>query len=140
MTTQNDTPWWDTDNNREDTTPWWDKPDDIEAKAPRQDEKWWDDPAYTASADSPHTVTHMDTWSRIVNWVNANFHTVIYMAIGLCMAAGILKIGFWRTFLVALCLGGGYILGSWRDGNPQVMQRFKRFSRRWLDDNPFIKK
>ena len=55
------------------------------------------------------------------------------------IAIGILCFGFWRTLLVALCVGTGYTLGSWRDGNPRLLARIRRFYERWIDDNPFMK-
>ena len=57
----------------------------------------------------------------------------------LVVAIGILCFGFWRTLLVALCVGTGYTLGSWRDGNPRLLARIRRCYERWIDDNPFMK-
>lgn len=136
MTPQNDTPWWDTDTPKEDDTPWWDRP--AAPSATYYDEQYTESNDETTQA--PSASKHPETWRRILLWANRNIHTVIYMAIGLCFAIGILKIGFWRTFLVALCLGIGYVLGSWHDGNPRLIRRIKNFSRRFLDDNPFINK
>lgn len=128
----NNTPWWDTDEPKKQETPWWDNDQPAEEPAYYQTQD--------AAPQTPHRLNHSDVWTRVMTWVSQNLHTVIYMAIGLCLAIGILKIGFWRTFLIALCLGGGYILGSWHDGNPYIIRRFQRFSRRFLDDNPFMNK
>ena len=128
----NNTPWRDTDEPKQQPTPWWDTDESTDV------------PLFTDShapkTDAPTRIDMRNTWARILQWVNQNIHTVIYMTIGLCMAIGILNIGFWRTFLVALCLGGGYLLGSWHDGNPGLMRRLKRFSQRFLDGNPFMNK
>lgn len=128
----NNTPWWDTDEPKEQPTPWWDT-DQV------KEEPTYLQPQAPASTTPPH-VTRGDTWTRILQWLNKNLHTVIYMLIGLCLAVGILKIGFWRTFLVALCLAGGYIIGSWHDGNPNLIRRLKRFSQRFIEGNPFMNK
>lgn len=128
----NNTPWWDTDEPKQQPTPWWDT------------EETTHEPLFTtpqaSKTNAPKRLNMGDTWTRILQWVNQNIHTVIYMTIGLCVAVGILKIGFWRTFLVALCLGGGYLLGSWHDGNPSLIQRLQRFSRRFIEGNPFMNK
>ena len=57
----------------------------------------------------------MSLRKTICDWISANRHTALYMLIGLVVAVGILCFGFWRTLLVALCVGTGYTLGSWRD-------------------------
>lgn len=115
MTPQNDTPWWDPDA-RTETSP-------APQEQPEQGSK-------------PHRFTLP---GAICAWIRANIHTTIYMLVGFLIACGILAFGFWRTILVALCVGGGYLLGSWRDGNPHLLARIRRFYERWINDNPFMK-
>ena len=69
----------------------------------------------------------MSLRKTICDWISANRHTALYMLIGLVVA------------IVALCVGTGYTLGSWRDGNPRLLARIRRFYERWIDDNPFMK-
>lgn len=128
----NNTPWWDTDEPKEQPTPWWD------TDQTKEEQSFFQQQAQQPIA--PQRVNRGDTWTRVLQWMNQNIHTVIYMVIGLGLAVGILKIGFWRTFLVAFCLGGGYVIGSWHDGNPNLIRRFQRFSQRFIDNNPFMNK
>lgn len=82
----NNTPWWDTDEPKQQPTPWWDTDESTDV------------PLFTDShapkTDAPTRIDMRNTWARILQWVNQNIHTVIYMTIGLCMAIGILNIGF----------------------------------------------
>ena len=61
------------------------------------------------------------------------------MTIGLLVALCMLAFGFWRTLLVVLLVGTGYVYGSWRDGNPRLLARIRRFYERWIAGNPFMK-
>lgn len=117
MTPQNDTPWWDPDAKAESDVP----------------------PVTPQPENGSHPRRLDSSWRLITDWVHQNIHTTIYMLIGLAVAIAFLCFGFWRTLLVAICLGVGYTLGSWRDGNPRLKARISRFYARWIDDNPFMK-
>ena len=121
MTPQNDTPWWDPD---------------VQDAQPDAASPQFDTAPASEGGSQPRRMT---LWKSVCDWANANRHTVLYMFIGLLCAIGILCFGFWRTFLVALCVGTGYLIGSWRDGNPRLMAHIRRFYARWIDDNPFMK-
>ncbi|MEE0511573.1 MAG: DUF2273 domain-containing protein [Peptococcaceae bacterium] len=124
MSTQNDTPWWDPDIQQpavEDTTP------TAAAEAPSG--------SMADHGSSPRRLTTLDL---IRDWVQDNIHTTIYMLIGFIIACCILGFGFWRTLLVVFCVGAGYFIGGWRDGNPRLRERFQRFYTRWIQDNPFM--
>lgn len=119
MSAQNDTPWWDPD-----------------AQQPQQAAAPEPAPApEPATGSNPRRLT---TFDQIRDWIGANLHTTIYMLVGFIIACSILGFGFWRTLLVACCVGAGYLLGGWRDGNPRLRERVQRFRRRWIDDNPFM--
>lgn len=112
MTQQNDTPWWDPD---------------AQPSEP---------PSAPAGGSSPR---RLSLWQSLLDWLNRNRHTALYMFIGLLLACGILIFGFGRTLLVAILVGAGYLIGSWRDGNPRLAARIQRFYERWINDNPFMK-
>ena len=158
MEPQNDTPWWDKTADSDESAPWWDQPKETE------DTPWWDTTASAAqtmteeeplqeqaaqpagAGSKPLRLesgelnnTLRSTAHLIIHWCNQNIHTVIYTLIGLFCALGILKIGFWKTALLAIFIGGGFVIGSWHDGNPNLMQRIRGFSHRFLDNNPFMK-
>lgn len=121
--------------NEHDYTPWWDP--DAPAQAPQET------PA--APAQAPETAECASTpqrhplRARLLHWAGENFHTVLFMAIGLLVALCMLAFGFWRTLLVVLLVGTGYVYGSWRDGNPRLLARIRRFYERWINGNPFMK-
>lgn len=122
MTPQNDAPWWDPD-----------------ARATEETPQPTASPAPESQPENGSAPRRMSLRKTICDWISANRHTALYMLIGLVVAIGILCFGFWRTLLVALCVGTGYTLGSWRDGNPRLLARIRRFYERWIDDNPFMK-
>lgn len=122
MTPQNDAPWWDPD-----------------ARATEETPQPTASPEPESQPENGSASRRMSLRKTICDWISANRHTALYMLIGLVVAIGILCFGFWRTLLVALCVGAGYTLGSWRDGNPRLLARIRRFYERWIDDNPFMK-
>lgn len=119
MTSQNDHPWWDPDT-----------PSDPPSQPSNQD-------PYSSQNDT--APRRLEIRPMITHWIHHNIYTTIYMLIGLALALAILCIGFGRTLLIAIFLGGGYLLGSWHDGNPHLKARIARFRARWIDDNPFMK-
>ena len=120
MSTQNDTPWWDPD-----------------VQQPQQEAA---DPETPSASDpiSGSNPRRLTTFDQILDWINSNLHTNLYMLVGFLIACSILGFGFWRTLLVACCVGAGYLIGGWRDGNPRLRKRIQHFREHWLDDNPFM--
>ncbi len=121
MSTSNDTPWWDPD-----------------IQQPAEDAASQTAAPAEHSADHGSTPRRLTTMDLIHDWIHDNIHTTIYMVIGFIVACCILGFGFWRTLLVVICVGAGYLIGGWRDGNPRLRERSQHFYKRWLEDNPFI--
>ena len=157
---EEETPWWDTP--KEPEIPWWDSSDKKsiynEGKSNETTTEIAANPLLEPDTDEiimEQENTKNDTQetspsalkqnlkqitNSALNWCHHNIHAIVYTLIGLLCGLGILNIGFWKTFLIALCLGTGYVLGSVQDGNPHLMQKIKNFSRKFLDNNPFFHK
>ena len=164
MTPTNDTPWW--DQPKQEETPWWDTPkppentwwDSSDKKTIYNEGKSnkiaTENAANTLleqvsapseketenTEKSDEKTTNGSIFNILQSWAQHNIHTLVYTLIGLLGGIGILTLGFWKTFLIALCLSIGYLLGSVQDGNPHLMQKLKSFSRKFLDNNPFLHK
>ena len=48
-------------------------------------------------------------------FLRLNFFTVFGLAVGLVTAVLLLTIGFWRTLLILILMGGGAAVGIWLD-------------------------
>lgn len=58
----------------------------------------------------------------IESFVRRNLGRVIGSALGLVVAVLFLTLGFWRTILLALCIGAGYGLGMYRDSREEFLE------------------
>lgn len=68
---------------------------------------------------------------RFKAFIRQYFYTVLGALMGLLIAILFMTIGFWRSMLVLLLMGGFGYLGHWLDGGP----RFQRFVESILHDN-----
>lgn len=118
MSQSNDTPWWDPDVQHDDTAE-----ETVEA------------PPSQTPVEPPRRLNGIDLFSA---WIADNRHAALYMVIGFVLAICIICFGLERTLLVACLVAAGYLLGSWRDGNPRIKHHFTRFYERWIKDNPFF--
>lgn len=50
-----------------------------------------------------------------------NFFKLLGALVGLIIAVLLLTLGFWRTILITLCVGGGTIAGAWLDRGQKLM-------------------
>ncbi len=60
---------------------------------------------------------------RIRAFIRQYFYTILGAALGLVIAILFMTLGFWRSMLVLVLMGGFGYLGHWLDGGP----RFQRF-------------
>lgn len=63
-------------------------------------------------------------------YVKKHPHTVLYGFVGFVVAALILIIGFWPTFLLVLGVTIGILIGRYRDGDQKVRAGLKSFLER----------
>lgn len=61
------------------------------------------------------------------NYAQGHPHTVIYGIVGLVLALMVLIVGFWPTFLIALFVGIGVVIGQVVDGDGVIVQLIERF-------------
>ncbi len=64
--------------------------------------------------------------TRWNTYYGSNSHTVAYAIVGFIVALALLCIGFWRTLLFAIFIVAGVAYGQYRDGNPRIVNFFKR--------------
>ncbi len=121
MSQSNDAPWWDPDA----------KTDDTAAEA-------IDTPPEAPPEEPVGTPRRLNGINLLSDWIAANRHAALYMLIGFVLALCIICFGFERTLLVACLVLAGYLLGSWRDGNPRIRHHLTKFYERWIKDNPFF--
>ena len=137
--------WW--DEEKPDTAPSiWDRYDDTPLiLRPESSERPSLIDSYDATPPRPKPKVkeegprHLSSHDLFKEWLYAHVHTAIFMTLGLLFSVGILTVGFWKTFLIALCLGTGYLYGSYLDGNPRLSERLRHFIEHWIDDNPLLK-
>lgn len=65
---------------------------------------------------------------RLKAFLKHNLFALSLAALGLIIAILFLLIGFWRTMLILLLIGGGAFLGYWLDHSP----RFGHFTKSLL--------
>lgn len=140
--------------------PWWDAPEDSKESAPAQASliDSYQDTAIYERPQEATPVSLIDSYDEapkpkastqpasvhgikniILSWMRQNLNTVLWMLLGFAIGLGILVLGFWKTALIVLCLLAGYLYGSYKDGNPRLLERIRRFIERYIDDNPLLK-
>ncbi len=62
----------------------------------------------------------------VETFMRKNFGRVIGSAAGLVVALLFLTLGFWRTLLIALCVGAGYAWGVYRDSREEFLEFVER--------------
>lgn len=66
----------------------------------------------------------------VLDWINDNPGKAIGLVIGFILSIILLVLGIWKTILVAIFMGLGYLLGRSRDENVSIIDEFNRFFRR----------
>ena len=66
----------------------------------------------------------------ILDWINDNPGKAIGLGIGFLLSVILLMLGIWKTILVAIFMGIGYILGRSRDENVSIIDEINRLFRR----------
>ena len=64
---------------------------------------------------------------EILRIIRLNFFKLLGALIGLLIAILFLTLGFWRTILLILLVGGGTAAGAWLDRGQKLMDVVDRF-------------
>ena len=64
---------------------------------------------------------------EILRIIRLNFFKLLGALIGLLIAILFLTLGFWRTILIILLVGGGTAAGAWLDRGQKLMDVVDRF-------------
>jgi uncharacterized membrane protein len=66
----------------------------------------------------------------ILDWINDNPGKAIGLVIGFLMSVILLVLGIWKTILVGIFMGIGYLLGRSRDENVSIIDEINRIFKR----------
>ncbi len=65
-----------------------------------------------------------------LDWINDNPGKAIGILLGFILAIIMLVLGIWKTILIAIFMGIGYLLGRSRDENVSIIDEINRIFKR----------
>jgi uncharacterized membrane protein len=75
----------------------------------------------------------MDFFEQITEWVRLNPGKTIGAALGFIIGILFFTIGWWKTIIIMILVGAGFIIGKSRDDDVSIIDQISGFFRRKHD-------